>query len=287
MKNFKALVFILAGLMTLSSVFARQIVLNRDTPVFAEDRYGNVEELVTFLAGTRVVLYDERAKVRGLGSAILVKRIRDIESIRSNYRYDMAIEINRTSHFDNFYIREADLEGRVTRREQPRRVNPVIVDRPRRDVVVSRPRFDSSYEYEVCYETPRRRVVTMNEAQRDRGTRNVIGGALLGLGGQLLRNERLGDVVSAVGIGLAAVGAVQVASAQQVFYTDYDIDCRSFYRAADYRHPFYRNGKSCKTTRYYTNRWGQEREYFEVECGSGRHVSRYITFEYSSEIYRY
>jgi uncharacterized protein YcfJ len=289
MKNFKAIVFILAGLMTLTSVFARQIVLNRDTPVFAEDRYGNVEEKVTFLAGTRVVLYDERAKVAGLGSAILVKRINNVDSIRSDYRYGVAIDINRTSHFDNFYIREADLEGRVIRREEPRRVTPRR-DYPRRDVVVTRPSFDYAREYEVCYETPRRRVVTMNEEQRRRGNRNVVGGILTGIGGQILGgvtgNDRLGDIVSAIGIGFAAVGAVQVASSQEVFYTDYDIDCRSYYKPAPYVHTFRRQGQRCSTTRYYTNRWGQESEYFETVC-TGSRTSRFVTFEYSHEIYRY
>lgn len=289
MKNLKAIVFILAGLMTLTSVFARQVVLNRDTPVFAEDRYGNVQEKVTFLAGTRVVLYNEYAKVAGLGSAVLVKKIKDVDSIRSDYRYGIAIDINRTSHFDNFYIREADLQGRPVRVERPRRDRPVRVN-PRRDVIVTRPTFDYSREYEVCYETPRRRVVTMNEEQNRRGNRNVVRGILTGIGGQVFGhvtgNERAGDIISAFGLGFAVFGAAQVASSQEVFHTDYDIDCRSYYRPASYVHNFRRNGQSCSTTRYYTNRWGQESEYFETVC-TGRQTSRFVTFEYSHEIYRY
>lgn len=289
MKNIKVIVFIMAGLMTLTSVFARQIVLNRDTPVFAEDRRGNIEEVVTFLAGTRVVLYDERAKLPGVGSAVLVKRIQDVDSIRSDYRYSVAIDINRTSHFDNFYIREADLEGRVIRREEPRRVTPRR-DHPRRDVIVTGPTFDYAREYEVCYETPRRRVVTMNEEQRRRGNRNVVGGIIGAIGGQVIGgltgNDRLGDVISAVGLGFAAVGAVQVASSQEVFYTDYQIDCRSYYKPDTRIYTFHRQGQRCSTTRYYSNRWGSEYEYFETVC-TGRQTSRFVTFERSYEIYAY
>lgn len=163
----------------------------------------------------------------GLGRAVLVERVFRPEQIRSDYSYDLAMDINQTSHYNSFYVLVRDIQvpraTRTTRRQTTRR-------------------FDHSREYEVCYETPRSRVVRMNEEQRDRGQRNVVGGLLGAIGGQIIGgvtgNDDLGNVISAVGLGFAAVGAVQVASAKEVFYSDYDIDCQT----------------------YYTSRWGRTTE---------------------------
>lgn len=275
----------------MTSAFARTVVLRKDTPIYEVDRYGDVEMLGTFLAGTEVEIFPQREKIRGLGSVVLVDAILDPHRIHSDYRYDLAMRINRSSDYVDFLISEDDLEGRTSRRDRDvvvRRDRPVVRHNPRvrRNVVVT-----DYNEYEVCYETPRRRVVTMNEAQRNRGGRNVVGGIGGVIAGQIIGgltgNDRLGDVISVIGLGFAAVGAVQVASAKEVFYTDYEIDCRSYYQADTRVYRFSRQGQRCSTTRYYTSRWGQTTEYFETVCGGGRHSSRYVTFERSREIYAY
>ncbi len=274
------------SILMISTAYGRTIVLNKTTPIYGENRRGMVEELGTFMAGTSIVLYNDRNRVAGLGPSILVKRINNPDRINSNYRYQLALDINRTSHFENFYISARDLQER-------RDTRPVIVsprrDNPRRDVVVT-PRVDYGHEYQVCYETPRSRVVTMNREQQKRGNRNVVGGIIGAIGGQVIGgitgNDRLGDVISAVGIGFAAVGAVQVASSKEVFYTNSQIDCQRYYQPDTRVYTFRRQGQRCSTTRYYTNRWGNENEYFETVC-TGRQTSRYVTFERSYEIYAY
>ncbi len=281
---------IVALLMTISTnAFARIVTLKRDTPIYEIDRYGDIEELGTFLAGTQIEIFPGREKMRGLGSVALVRSVLDPHRIHSDYRHQVAMRINRSSDYVDFLVSEADLEGRSLRRNRDvrRRANPVVRRDPiRRDVVVR-----DFNEYQVCYETPRSRVVTMNEAQRDRGTRNIIGGTGAIIGGQiiggLIGNDRVGDVISAIGLGFAAVGAVQVASAKEVFYTEYGVDCRSYYKADRRVYPFKRGRQSCETTRYYTSRWGQTTEYFETECRRGAHTSYYVSFERNTEIYGY
>jgi uncharacterized protein YcfJ len=268
---------------TLVSAQARQVFLRKDTPVYKETRYGAIENLGTFLAGTEVVFFDRRTKVPGMGAGVLIKRIRRPNQIASNYRYNLAVDINRTSDFENFIMLERDLD-------MPRRVNPPRRETPRREVIIERRterRVDYGREFQVCYETPRTRVVTRNEQQRKRGNRNVIGGAGAIIGGQILGaitgNDRLGDIISVVGAGFLAVGAVQVASSDEVFYTDYDYNCRSYYKPDPRVYTFRRGGNRCATTRYYSNRWGSEYEYFETRCGG----STYVSFERSYEIYAY
>lgn len=279
MNKFKMLFF---SLLMVSSAYARNVILNRTTPIYGETRRGGVTELGTMLAGTEVAIFNDSIRLPGIGQAVLVKRIREPNRIASNYRYELALEINRTSQYQNFYISVNDLD--VIRNTRPVRVDPVRVN-PRRDVVV-----DYGREYQVCYETPRSRVVTMNREQQKRGNRNVVGGIIGAIGGQVIGgltgNDRLGDVISAVGLGFAAVGAVQVASSREVFYTDTQIDCQRYYQPDTRIYTFSRQGQRCSTTRYYTNRWGSENEYFETVC-TGRQTSRYVTFERSYEIYAY
>lgn len=278
MKTISMIILVLA---TLVSAQARSIFLTKDTPVYKETRYGAIENLGTFLAGTEVVLYDERTKIAGMGVGILVKRIKRPNQINSDYRYNLAIEINRTSHFEEFFMLERDLHAPVI-------VNPPRRERPRREVIVERREtYDYGREFQVCYETPRSRVVTINEQQRKRGTRNAVGGGLAVVGGQILGaitgNDRLGDIISVIGAGFLVVGAAQVASSEEVFYTDYDYNCRSYYKPDPRVYTFSRSGRRCSTTRYYSNRWGSEYEYFETRCGG----STFVSFERSYEIYAY
>lgn len=275
---------------TLVSAQARSIILRKDTPVYLKTDRGYVENKGTFLAGTEVILYDDVTRLPGQGMGVLIKRIPQPDRIRSDYRYNLALDINRTSHFESYVMLETDLEAPRRVVTPPRRDSrrDVILDRrERRDRFEPAPSYDYRREYEVCYETPRRRVVTINEQQRKRGNRNVVGGAGAIIGGQILGaitgNDRLGDIISAVGVGFLAVGAVQVASSEEVFYTDYAYNCRSYYTADSRVYNFRRSGQRCSTTRYYSNRWGSEYEYFETRCGG----STYVSFERSYEIYAY
>lgn len=146
-------------------------------------------------------------------------------------------------------------------------------------------RYDHN-EYLACYERPKTRLVTYtNERQAKRGTGKVIGGAAGAVFGQIFGavtgKEKLGDAISVVGAAVAVYGAVEIADASEVIYLDNGYDCRSYYQVdlRTYNHRIERN--RCTTRRYYSNRWGQEHEYFETTC-RGR---KYMTFERSSEIW--
>lgn len=141
-------------------------------------------------------------------------------------------------------------------------------------------------EYVACYERPKSRLVTYtNERQARRGRGKVIGGAAGAIFGQIFGavtgEEEIGDAISVVGAAVAVYGAVEVADASEIIYLDNGYDCRSYYQADRrvYNHRIER--KSCTTKRYYSNRWGQEHEYFETTC-SGR---TYMTFERNTEIW--
>ncbi len=290
MKSTKTILAATLGFLLSVSAMARTMILTNTTPVYEEDRRGDLNEVVTFYEGTQIEVFDEVDYIRGFGDMTLVKRINGVRDMSSRYRRDMAREINRNSDRDYFWINANDI---APLRSRPVRVNPgPRHDRSRREVILDRRngRYDSGTIREVCYETPRQRVVTMNEERRDRGGRNIVGGIIGTIGGQILGevtgNDRLGDVVSAIGLGFAAVGAVQVASSQEVFYTDYEIDCRQYYTPDRRVYTFERNRQTCSTTRYYSTSWGGTHEYFETVC-HGRQTSRFVTFERSREIYRY
>lgn len=292
MKPIKTITIILCGLLMSLSAMARTAILNRTATVFY-DNGGHVVEEGTFFAGTTLDLEERTIRIPGVGRVHRINRVHNVRDIKSSYRRDLALDINDNSSFDDFYIkaRTVDFVATRDRRERPVRINPPGHNGGRRDVIIEhRDRYDSGTIREVCYETPRRRVVTMNEERHDRGSRNLVGGILTTIGGQVLGNitgnDRLGDVVSAVGLGFAAVGAVQVASSQEVFYSDYEINCREYYTPDTRVYTFRRQGQRCSTTRYYSTSWGGTHEYFETTC-HGRQTSRFVTFERSYEIYAY
>lgn len=291
MNSIKTITIIVCGLLMSLSAMARMAVLNRTATVFYDAR-GHVVEEGTFFSGTRMDVEEHTIRIPGVGRVHRINQIHDVRSIKSSYRRDLALDINDNSYRDDFYIKARTIDF-ISRRDRPVRVNPRHDNRggSRRDVILDRrERYDSGTIREVCYETPRRRVVTMNEERRDRGGRNLVGGIITTIGGQVLGNitgnDRLGDVVSAVGLGFAAVGAAQVASSQEVFYSDYEINCREYYTPDTRVYTFRRQGQRCSTTRYYSNSWGGTHEYFETVC-HGRQTSRFVTFERSYEIYAY
>lgn len=174
---------------------------------------------------------------------------------------------------------------RTRRTEREVKIERAVETRPRRSTVVREVSYDHN-EYVACYERPKTRLVTYtNERQARRGNGKVIGGAAGAVFGQIFGavtgKEQLGDAISAVGLAVAVYGAVEVADASEIIYLDNGYDCRSYYTAdvRVYRHRVER--QSCTTKRYYSNRWGQEHEYFETTC-SGR---KYMTFERNTEIW--
>lgn len=253
--------------------------LDNSTPIFEENFRGGAVESVTLKRGTVLTLDDDSFHHPDLGRVFLVLSIHDVRSIRSDYRYNKAREINRSSDYNNYMILARDIGGGVHR---PRREDVIR----RRDTVRTEV-VDYGREYEVCYERPKSRIVQINESQRNRGNRNVVGGILGAIGGQVLGgvtgNENLGNVVSAIGLGFAAVGAVQIADSKDVFYVDNGVDCRKYYQPDTRVYTFRRQGRSCRTTRYYSTRWNGTHEYFETNCSG----SNYISFKRSHEIWAY
>lgn len=287
MKSLKKISIITLGLLLSFSAMARNVILNTTAPVYFDNGRHMIEE-GTFFSGTLMKIDDHLIRERGIGHVYRIKRVHNVRDISSKYRRDLAKDINQG--YGDFYINADDVDF-VANRRNPIRVNPIDHGRSRRDVILDRRAgYDMGTIREVCYETPRRRVVTMNEERRERGSRNVVGGIIATIGGQVLGNvtgnDRLGDVVSAIGLGFATVGAVQVASSQEVFYTDYEIDCRQYYTPDTRVYSFRRQGQRCSTTRYYSSSWGGTHEYFETVC-HGRQTSRFVTFERSYEIYGY
>lgn len=142
------------------------------------------------------------------------------------------------------------------------------------------------YEYEACYERPRRRIVEIhNQSQRDRGTGMVALGIFALVGGQVVAgdNRNLGNFISAVGGIMAVAGAVEIADSSEVFYEHNGYDCHKHYEVDTRRYRFRRQGYSCTTTRYYSHRWGSTHEYFETTC----HGRRYVTFKRTRDIWGY
>jgi len=284
----KPLLIGLLALVASAQISARTFTarLDNSTPVFEENFRGGAVESVTLKRGTVLTLDDDSFHHPDLGRVFLVLSIHDVRSIRSDYRFNKAREINRNSDRNNYMVSARDIDYR-------RGDGGGGVHRPRRDQVVTRRDtvrtevIDYGREYEVCYERPKSRIVQINESQRKRGNRNVVGGVAGAIFGQVLGgvtgNEDLGNVVSAIGLGFAAVGAVQIADSKDVFYVDNGVDCRKYYQPDTRVYTFRRQGRSCRTTRYYSTRWNGTHEYFETNCSG----SNYISFQRSRDIWAY
>jgi hypothetical protein len=280
----KKLIIAAVALVSVTSAFARIVTLERSAPVFRKDGRNLHQEVATFLGGTRIDISNRVFKQVGLGPVYKVREVRGYRNFSSNHRYNTAIDINRSRGYVDYFIKASDVDGR-------RFVEPA---RPsRRDVIVDRrtPTIERGYEYEVCYERPKTRVTeVMNEKQDRDGRRNRWVGGGLAIGGQILGeitgNRDAGNLISGVGAGILIVGMVQVASANEVFYVDNGVDCRSYYQPDSRRYTFYERGTRCETTRYYTNRWGNVSEYYETTC-FGRRQSSYVSFERNRRYWAY
>jgi len=279
----KTLIVTALALLSVSSAFARLVTLESSAPVFRKDGQRYHQEVVTFQRGTRLDISDRIYKEAGLGSVYKVREVLDYRNFASNHRYNTAIDINSSRGYVEYFVKSNDVDSR--RYVEPRRDvrRPVVTERRVET-------YDYGYEYEVCYERPKTRIVQRNSAQRERGKRNAIGGGIAILGGQIFGqitgNEDLGNIISAVGVGFAAVGMVQVASSKEVFYVDNGVDCRSYYQPDQRVYTFYERGTRCQTTRYYTNRWGNVSEYYETTC-YGRQQTQYVSFERNRRYWAY
>lgn len=152
---------------------------------------------------------------------------------------------------------------------------------PRRNQTIITETVYDHNEFTTCYERPRTRLVEYRDERQARQGRNAVIGGLVGIGiGQIIGGDT-GDVVSAIGAGVAIYGAIEVADSREIIYQDNGYDCRSYYTTDTRTYTRVVNNRRCTTTRYYTNRWGSTHEYFETTCGS----SRYMSFERSSDIW--
>ena len=251
-------------------------ILMRDTPVY--DQYAHFRG--TLPSGTHILFdyYNFSHPRKGIG--YVIKKVLNPRDLRISKR-GFARRINRQHGYGNYIIFRRDLSYR--RISPPRRRYTTY-----RETIIERnpPSLDRSYE--VCYERPKDKVIRINEEQRRSGKNNMIRGVTTAIAGQLLgavtENRQLGNIVTAVGVGFIGVGAIQVASSEEIFSNGSEINCKTYY-TPDRRVYRFRSseGRSCFTTRYYSHRWGSESEYFETRCDS----QTYITFERSYEIYGY
>jgi uncharacterized protein YcfJ len=296
LKMKKLFIAVIAIVASMQAFGAMKVRLNSDARVYRDyDR----REFVTLLRNTIVVVDN-----RSFDGFYRLRKVKNIGNIRSDYRYNAALTINRDNRDRRgivykipSYIINNSLDNRRQDRRNDRRV--VTTTTTRRNggttVTTTRRNYDTNVvtttrtrEYEVCYEQPRKKVVTINESQRQRGNNRVGWGLVGALGGQVLgeiTGERdLGNIVSAIGAGFVVAGAIDLSQSKEtIFETQYN--CRQYYEVDEYLHEFYRNSQRCTTTRYYTYKWGEEREYFETSCiGNGRSNS-YMSFQRSQDIW--
>lgn len=273
----KSLLIVALALITTTQAMAaeRRITLNRDTRVMVSRGGSYLDELVTFRSGTRVLIND-RVRMKDGMKAVRLLKVYDVDSLRNDYRYNTARDINRDFRdmrdgyrpYNKYFI-----SSRVLR-SNPRPIDrPVVIDRP----AITTQTIYTTSSYEMCYEKPRRRYVVIDKKQNQRGTALTGIGVILGIGGQIIGGD-VGNVVTGVGVGLGIVGLVDLSQSTETIF-DTTVDCRRYYQT-EVRRVYVRN-RSCTTTRYYTNGWGRTTEYFETTCGS----SRYMTFERNSEIW--
>ena len=259
-----------------TTVNATATVLTRTTPVYDQ----NAHYRGSLPSGTHILFdyYNFSHPRKGIG--FVIQEVLNPRDLRISRRF--ARSINRQHGYGNYIIFRRDLSYR--RISPPRRRYTTY-----RETIIERnpPSLDRSYE--VCYERPKNQVIRINEEQRRRrsGNTNMIAGVATLIGGQLLGaatdNRRLGNAVSLVGVGFVAVGAIQVASSEEIFSNGSEINCKTYYTPDRRVYRFRTEGRSCFTTRYYSNRWGPEYEYYETRCDS----QTYITFERSYDIYGY
>lgn len=274
----------------ITSVYAERVRLRGNVRVYQRVGY-RLEEKVTFQRDTVLQISNQMFRVDRLGPA---RRVRAVNLPRYNdsyYREDMASEINRNSDYADYFVADRDImNNSVTIGGGSGPVyNPPVVVQPR-PVPAPAPRYEL---IERCYERPKTYVRQTNRSQQQRGNRNIVGGILGAIGGQVIGDitgdDRLGDIISVVGLGFAAVGAVQVATATEVFEQSGGYDCTQYYTRINRPYHFSRYDQrtrrnvSCTTYRYESRDWGSSYEYFETTCNG----SRYVTFERSREIWAY
>ncbi|MAZ48411.1 MAG: hypothetical protein CME65_07605 [Halobacteriovoraceae bacterium] len=201
---------------------------------------------------------------------------------RKHYRPD---EANYCSNlWPDREIREClEYSGRAVRsrprRGSVRRTETEVRRRGNRTVVTETV-YDHN-EYTTCYERPRTRLIQYQDQRQARRGRNTVIGGLIGIGvGQIIGGDE-GDIVSAIGAGVALYGAIEIADSREIIYQDNGYDCRSYYTVDTRTYTRVVNNRRCTTTRYYTNRWGSTHEYFETNCNG----SRYMSFERNSDIW--
>lgn len=261
----KKTVVVLMALITAFSAFAERVELTRDTK-FLTDNEGYIGEYGWFLNGTRMEISDRSTYLYARGREIEVYRVRRFtqRSLDRMYgrRLENALDVN--DGYVDVYISRRDLHNNAVRVRDNRPVGPVRPVRPVRD-----------NSYEVCYEQPRKKVVSIDTNRRNEGIGQAIfGGLLAGVASQF--DNDLAQVIG-VGAGLviAGQGINNISQARDVVFVS-DYNCRQYYDESRVVNNFRtRDGDYCTVTRYSSSEWrrnGRTRySYHETSCRSGRY----------------
>lgn len=253
----KSTLISLIALVSSVSALAGTIELTTYAKVY-EDQGGRLQELVTYLPGTRLVVEDyssSRSRGQNLHKVLKVRRP---NSFTNPYRVDKSYDINNNSGYVNFYMSERDYNRSIDLSNNRR---PVI--EPTRPVRPTRPAYDRE-SYVRCFERPSQMVTRVNQSKRDRGNGRLVGGGAIALIGQLAGGD-VGDVLTVVGAGVAIAGVIDLSTAkEQVFQGSY-YDCQRYYTRG--RTINDRRNRGCTVTRYYSSSWEGTTEYFERTCG--------------------
>ena len=267
----KSALITLIALVSSVTVMAGTIELTTYAKVY-EDQSGYLEELVTFLPGTRLIVEDRSYRESRGERLHRVVKVKRPNSFPNSYRVEKAYDINNNSDYVNFFISESNYRRGIDLRNDRPVVQPV---RPIREVRRPAPiretrqtRYDRD-SYVRCYERPSRMVTVVNERKRERGNNRVGGGLFVGVLGQVIGaatdDRRLGNAISGVGAVVAIAGVIDLSTAkQEVFEGGYN-ECRRYYTQG--RTVNDRRNRGCTVTRYYSSSWEGTTEYFERKCG--------------------
>lgn len=267
----KSTLISLIALVSSVSALAGTIELTTYAKVY-EAQSGRLQELVTYLPGTRLIVEDyssSRSRGQNLHRVLKVNRP---NSFANSYRVNTAYDINNKSDYINFYMSERDVNQAIdlsnNRRPVVQPTRPVRPVRPVQPARPTRPSYDRE-SYVRCYQRPSQMVTRVNEQRRQRGENRVGGGLFVGVLGQVVGaatdNRDLGNVISGVGAAVAIAGVIDLSTAkEQVFEGGY-YDCQRYYTRG--RTVNDRRNRGCTVTRYYSSSWEGTTEYFERTCG--------------------
>jgi hypothetical protein len=204
----------------------------------------------------------------------------DADTLRcDNSRLGVSLELDRC-----FIVKDAYDKGYFDQTQQDDCYDCSVEEEP--IVVRPQPIEIQVHEYrESCYDRAYNAWREESERRREEGAAKTIIGTGLGVLGQIIAGvsdndagRAAGNIVTGVGVGLAAYGMFEMASAS--FTPPHMMNqCRDFYYTET--RPVVIERQRCTTTRYYSNSWGRTHEYFETRCST----KTYYSFERNSHFW--